>query len=534
MTSLENLDPRFTLPHLSTRVINSFIVYFSETITPDFARDAVVEAGLPLEYLKDPEQWVSLEFAHRFTTAVSRRLYDFDGIPPKDHPMWQQWRAAARISFRRDVIGAIYHMFRAFGSPGFFFSKFPMLMSRGNRATSAEYIRSGHGSCVLRFWATDPTLADSVPACWSRFGVLESAPLIWGLPMAGVTHPLCMHDPDAPSEYCEYHIAYSERRIMRWLPAALLIGGTSGSGALLSQIVGSTGPFSQAWMWGALVGFGLEGWRRSRKADRARSEDVERLNVLLEEADRHYRDLWEERQALRRTLLINRKISGYLAIDLVDRIVKNPELENSLGGVRTEAAGLFADIVGFTPRCESRSPEDIVAELNLYFGEIDRVIARFGGIIDKRLGDGVMVVFTAQADVSHFNGLHRRAILCGLELLRILPECNKKLVARGAPPIQIRIGLAAGDLVLGNIGSEMKLEYTVIGDVVNLAARLEGQANPGCLLMPKAMLAAVEAAEVSDERTIKVKGKQMPVDVVELSPSNHERGFDPVPEPRRV
>jgi adenylate cyclase len=130
-----------------------------------------------------------------------------------------------------------------------------------------------------------------------------------------------------------------------------------------------------------------------------------------------------------------------------------------------------------------------------------------------------MVVFVARDLEERPLDLQRKAVRCGLEMLRSLPDCNRRLAERGSAPLQVRVGLAAGPLVLGNMGSEVKLEYTVIGDVVNLAARLEGQATPGHLLMEEGLLEAVKGTvEVVAQRRIQVKGRSEPVDVIELRP----------------
>ncbi|MCA9638838.1 MAG: adenylate/guanylate cyclase domain-containing protein, partial [Myxococcales bacterium] len=157
-------------------------------------------------------------------------------------------------------------------------------------------------------------------------------------------------------------------------------------------------------------------------------------------------------------------------------------------------------------------------ELNLYFSHMDPVVEAHGGVIDKRIGDGLMVVFTSsQRSGEGLAELQRRAVRCAVGMLTALPACNAQLGARGSEPIQIRVGVAGGPLVQGNVGSAARLEYTVIGDTVNLAARLEGQASPGCALIQEAVFAAGGAGHAPlSRRTIKVKGRVEPVAVVEV------------------
>ncbi|MCP4807375.1 MAG: adenylate/guanylate cyclase domain-containing protein, partial [Proteobacteria bacterium] len=171
-----------------------------------------------------------------------------------------------------------------------------------------------------------------------------------------------------------------------------------------------------------------------------------------------------------------------------------------------------------TPRCEASDAETIVAELNLYFDHIDRVIAGFDGIIDKRMGDGIMVVFVSR-DGEGVIDQRMRAMRCGLGILDAVLDVNHMLDLRGANPIAIRVGLAAGLLVQGNMGSPIRLEYTVIGDVVNKAARLEGQAKPGHLVAEKDFKVLVmNAGRVVDERQVQVKGKTEVLDIIEVAP----------------
>ena len=150
---------------------------------------------------------------------------------------------------------------------------------------------------------------------------------------------------------------------------------------------------------------------------------------------------------------------------------------------------------------------------------MDSVIAAHDGIIDKRIGDGIMVVFVSRprpdGAVEPAGEVHERAIDCGLGMLRALETCNAEFAARGADPFQIRVGVAAGPVVQGNMGSPVRLEYTVVGDVVNLAARLEGQATPGHLLVPRAVAGPGRTGEA---RTVRVKGKEHPIEAVELRP----------------
>jgi class 3 adenylate cyclase len=142
-----------------------------------------------------------------------------------------------------------------------------------------------------------------------------------------------------------------------------------------------------------------------------------------------------------------------------------------MGGVRQKVCVLFSDIRGFTTRSEKEQPEQIVALLNRYFEEMAQAVHAHNGTLDKFIGDGLMAFFGVPGESSN---PARDALAAAQDMLRRLKELNLRLAADGIPEVEIGIGLHLGEAVVGHVGSSQRHEYTAIGDVVNLAARLEG------------------------------------------------------------
>ena len=219
--------------------------------------------------------------------------------------------------------------------------------------------------------------------------------------------------------------------------------------------------------------------------------------------------------SLRKLLMANQKISGYLDPTLVQRIMEQPEGNLMPGGERVSVAVLFVDIVGYTTRCEASEPEQVVNDLNTFFAAIDPVIDASGGILDKRIGDAVMAVFVEHPDAAPRQA---RALSCAAGILRALTACNAALAARGSQPIRIRIGISSGSAVQGNLGSALRYEFTVIGDVVNLAARLEGLArHDQALALAEMRPWLPDGLVVVDEDAVTVKGRAAEVGVMHLA-----------------
>jgi adenylate cyclase len=171
-----------------------------------------------------------------------------------------------------------------------------------------------------------------------------------------------------------------------------------------------------------------------------------------------------ERQALKQAF------GGYVSPAIMEEILAG-RLGSGLGGARHNLCVLFADIRNFTTRSETLPPEGVISLLNRYFEEVTTVIHEHGGTIDKFLGDGVMAFFGAPQDLGNPSV---PAFAAARELLAKLATLNQALAAEGLSPIEIGIGLHAGEAVVGHIGSTARHEYTAIGDTVNVASRLEG------------------------------------------------------------
>ena len=166
---------------------------------------------------------------------------------------------------------------------------------------------------------------------------------------------------------------------------------------------------------------------------------------------------------------VKRLFGRYVSKDVYDELIAHPD-RAELGGKRREMTVLFSDIRGFTTITESGQPEELVAQLNEYFSRMVEIVFRHHGTVDKFVGDMVMALFGAPLDdPAHAENAARAAV----DMVRELGELNMKWAAEGRAQLDLGIGLNSGDMIAGNIGSSSIMSYTVIGDNVNLGARLE-------------------------------------------------------------
>lgn len=176
---------------------------------------------------------------------------------------------------------------------------------------------------------------------------------------------------------------------------------------------------------------------------------------------------------------IRTDLGRYLPREIVDKIVSR-EQNMALGGQRTAITVLFADVVGFTPLTEQQSPEVVVTLLNELFTILTDIVFRHGGTIDKFIGDCVMAVWGApNPHPDHA----KRALAAAEDMLRWVEVGAAGWAQRYGVDLKLAIGLNTGEAVVGNIGSDTRMEYTAIGDTVNIAARLESIARPMQILL---------------------------------------------------
>jgi adenylate cyclase len=210
-------------------------------------------------------------------------------------------------------------------------------------------------------------------------------------------------------------------------------------------------------------------------------------------------------------------------LEIFGRLV-SPEVRETLldgnlqlGGETRWAAVLFSDIRGFSTLSERMDPQNVVALLNEYLTEMTAAAAPFNGYVNNFIGDAIVVIFGApvpQPDAEW------RAVMAALAMRDALAALNVRRAARGDAPLETGIGIAAGDLVAGQIGSPERMLYTVIGDVVNVAARLETLTKeyPGkSILVTDRVASALDqkavAAHTEPLGPIRLKGRTAPVDV---------------------
>jgi len=215
----------------------------------------------------------------------------------------------------------------------------------------------------------------------------------------------------------------------------------------------------------------------------------------------------KERERLRGTL--GRYVSG----DVAERILSEED-DLALRGEVRHVSVLFLDVRGFTTISEKLGPSEVVALLNEYFDVVVDRVAAHGGTVNKFIGDAAMCIWGAPKPAEQ---AERSAVLCALEIQSRAAQLSGERKRRGPTTVGFGIGINAGEAVAGNLGAAKRLEYTVIGDAVNLAQRLESQARAGEILVSQRVYEKVASdVEAIPRDPVKLKGKSKPVPLWEI------------------
>lgn len=217
---------------------------------------------------------------------------------------------------------------------------------------------------------------------------------------------------------------------------------------------------------------------------------------------------------------VERAFKKYVAPQVVNEIAKSGKYELKLGGENRDIAVLFVDIRGFTPLSESLEPEQVVDILNSYLELTTSCIFRYGGTLDKFVGDATMAVFNAPFDTDDYVF---KAVMTAWDIARGGDAIEKEFVERYGKHVGFGVGVNCGPAVVGNIGCEFRMDYTAIGDTVNTAARLEANAPRGKVYISDAVYERIKGRiSVEDVGDIPLKGKSNGVFVYSVTGINTE------------
>lgn len=212
---------------------------------------------------------------------------------------------------------------------------------------------------------------------------------------------------------------------------------------------------------------------------------------------------------------IKQAMGKYLSQDIMKNVVSNID-DLKLGGKRAVVTVLFSDIRGFTSMSEKMSAEEVSMILNEYFAEMEPIISKYNGVINKFIGDAVMALFGEPIqDDNH----PQNAVKCAYEMLKKVEYLREKWLFEGKPKFEIGVGINTGEVFIGNIGTENRMEYTVIGDTVNLASRIESynKVYKTNLLVSSSTYEYIkEIADVIKINEVQIRGKSKKMNIYEV------------------
>ena len=213
-----------------------------------------------------------------------------------------------------------------------------------------------------------------------------------------------------------------------------------------------------------------------------------------------------------RSFKLGNLFDKFVSPEVKRRLLESESVNAVINGEARDVSCLFCDIRNFTSRAEARDPEMLFAELNRYFAEVVDAVLENEGTIDKFIGDAVMVVFGAPLEQSRHA---QQAVECALSIRQRIDAFN--LVESADLPIAVGMGINSGRVIAGCIGTDKRMEYTVLGDTVNIAARLESRASPGQILISNATRQSLsESFTLRAVGSLELKGKSERVEAFEV------------------
>ncbi len=241
-------------------------------------------------------------------------------------------------------------------------------------------------------------------------------------------------------------------------------------------------------------------------------ENARQLYTLQLEKKKLVMDLQKKLQERERILKLFQK---YVPETIVEKALNNTE-ESIFEGELRDTTVLFCDIRGFTPMSEELSPKEVVAFLNDYYAIMTAVIKRHEGTVNQFVGDEIFAAFGAPLPTADNE---KNAIFCALEMMEKLKVLNDNYAQKLGRPIEVGIGINAGEVIAGNLGSEDKISYSVTGDTVNTGKRIETltKENPNSILISDKVFQRVKACvKAKAWEPLHVKGKKEPIIVHEV------------------
>jgi len=377
-------------------------------------------------------------------------------------------------------LGLMAPVFRAARSPELFFGSMPENVKRFNRVFAVEVSSlSDHAMLVRHRYLLPVDEYGAARACEFTSGAYATVPTMYGGPLATVKEVLCVNRGDP---HCEYMVSWKKQK-------GLL-------GTLLSNV---------------------------RQDDALLAETTSALAAAMERLEQRGQEL--EGQRLHEQHL-REQFQQYVPRQVVERVLGQlPDHEAGTGGERRVVTALLADIREFVSYTQAHSPEQVVETLNRFFSMASEVIEDQRGTIDKLIGDAMLAVFGAPC--SHGNDADR-AVQAAVRIRDAMPAFNREQERLGLRPLKVGICLATGTGIAGNIGSELRWDYTVIGAPINLAARLQDLAkgHGDVVLMDEATRAALHGpVDARLIREARVRGLDRPVPVHLVEAHDERRRF---------
>ena len=389
--------------------------------------------------------------------------------------------------------------------------------------TGIEWIRIGKLDPIT----TTPT-GDLMISYWNKFqrisfadletSNLENKILVWGLTAEGLNNPSstpvgAMYPHQVQANLIQTFLSgvqIQQSYYFEFLEVVLLLISLLGILVMVYKLPTVVAGLVSLTFVGFQVGMGFYLWSSSLVLFDTFYSSISSLLIFGHASYNKYYVTYQLKEQ------IKKQFQKYLSPDMVEELQKDPS-KLKLGGERREMTFMFMDICGFTPISEAYKnkddPEGLVELINKFLDVQTKIIINNRGTIDKYMGDCIMSFWNAPLDCKDHAEL---AVKSALEIIEATKQLNEELKPLNLPPINVGIGISTGECIVGNMGSELRFDYSVIGDAVNLGARLEGQTRnyDGVdLLLSERTYQLCPSRAFSIIDTIKVKGKSEEVTI---------------------